>query len=43
MLLVYLSAWIGSVNGAMLVYYLSRKHGAERLEKQIAGRKRTRT
>jgi membrane protein DedA with SNARE-associated domain len=39
MLLVYLSAWIGSVSGAMFVYYLSRKHGAHRLEKQIAGAK----
>jgi membrane protein DedA with SNARE-associated domain len=37
--LVYLSAWLGSVSGAMLVYYLSRKHGADRLERQIAGTK----
>jgi membrane protein DedA with SNARE-associated domain len=39
MLLVYLSAWAGSVSGAMFVYWLSRRHGAARLERQIAGAK----
>jgi membrane protein DedA with SNARE-associated domain len=39
MAIVYASAWTGSVSGAMLVYWLSRRHGAERLERQIAGKK----
>ncbi len=39
MAIVYASAWAGNVSGAMLVYWLSRRHGAERLERQIAGKK----
>ncbi len=39
MSVVFLSAWSGSMSGAMLVFYLSRRYGAARLERQIAGAK----
>ena len=39
MLLVFLSAWVGNVGGALLVYYLGWRYGAQRLERQIAGDK----
>ena len=35
---VALSTWIGNVGGAMLVYLLARRYGAERLERRLAGR-----
>lgn len=36
---VFLSTWIGNVGGAMLVYVLGRRYGAERLERRLAGKK----
>jgi len=36
---VFLSAWTGNVAGALFVYYLGRRYGAERLERQLAGEK----
>jgi membrane protein DedA with SNARE-associated domain len=36
---VFLSAWFGNVGGALFVYYLGRRFGAERLERQLAGAK----
>ena len=33
----FLSTWIGNVAGAMLVYALGRRYGAERLERRLAG------
>jgi membrane protein DedA with SNARE-associated domain len=38
MLGAFLSTWIGNVSGAMLVYALGRRYGAERLERRLAGR-----
>jgi membrane protein DedA with SNARE-associated domain len=35
---VFLSVWIGNVSGAMLVYALGRRYGAERIEKRIGGK-----
>lgn len=35
---VFLSTWIGNVAGAMLVYALGRRYGAERLERRLAGK-----
>ena len=37
MLGVFLAVWVGNVAGAMLVYTLGRRYGAERLEKRLAG------
>lgn len=34
---VFSAVWIGNVSGAMLVYALGRKYGAERVEKRLAG------
>jgi membrane protein DedA with SNARE-associated domain len=34
---VFLAVWIGNVGGAMLVYALGRRYGAERLERRLAG------
>ncbi len=36
---VFSAVWIGNVAGAMLVYAVGRKYGAERLEKRLAGAK----
>jgi membrane protein DedA with SNARE-associated domain len=35
---VFLTTWIGNVGGAMLVYALGRRYGAERLERRLAGK-----
>ena len=37
MLGVFLAVWIGNVGGAMLVYALGRRYGAERMERRLAG------
>lgn len=34
---VFLATWTGNVVGAMLVYSLGRRYGAERLERRLAG------
>lgn len=34
---VFSAVWIGNVGGAMLVYVMGRKYGAERVEKRLAG------
>lgn len=34
---VFSAVWIGNVAGAMLVYVVGRKYGAERIEKRLAG------
>ena len=34
---VFGAVWIGNVSGAMLVYAIGRKYGAERVEKRLAG------
>lgn len=36
---VFLSAWVGNVLGALLVYQLGRRYGAESLERRVAGKK----
>lgn len=38
MLGVFLSVWVGNVSGAMLVYGLGRRYGAERIEKRLGGK-----
>ncbi len=38
MLGVFLSVWLGNVAGAMVVYSLGRRYGAERLERRLAGK-----
>ena len=38
LLLVAFFTWLGNVAGAMIVYGLARRYGAERLEKRIGGR-----
>jgi membrane protein DedA with SNARE-associated domain len=38
MLGVFLSVWVGNVAGAMLVYSLGRKYGAEKIEKRLGGK-----
>ena len=35
---VFLATWLGNVLGAMLVYRLGRRYGAERLERRLAGK-----
>lgn len=35
---VFLATWIGNVSGAMLVYALGHRYGAERLERRLAGK-----
>lgn len=35
---VFLATWGGNVAGAMLVYALGRRYGAERLERRLAGK-----
>ena len=35
---VFLATWIGNVAGAMVVYALGRRYGAERLERRLAGK-----
>ncbi len=37
--IVFLATWIGNVSGAMLVYALGRRYGAERLERRLAGKR----
>ena len=34
---VFSAVWVGNVAGAMLVYAVGRKYGAERVEKRLAG------
>ena len=34
---VFSAVWIGNVGGAMLVYALGKKYGAERIEKRLGG------
>jgi membrane protein DedA with SNARE-associated domain len=34
---VFGAVWVGNVAGAMLVYVIGRKYGAERVEKRLAG------
>jgi membrane protein DedA with SNARE-associated domain len=36
---VFLTTWLGNVGGAMLVYALGRRYGAERLERRLAGKR----
>jgi membrane protein DedA with SNARE-associated domain len=36
---VFLTTWVGNVGGAMLVYTLGRRYGAERLERKLAGKR----
>jgi membrane protein DedA with SNARE-associated domain len=36
---VFLATWLGNVSGAMVVYGLGRRYGAERLERRLAGKK----
>lgn len=36
---VFLSTWIGNVAGAILVYVLGRRYGAQRLERRLAGKR----
>ena len=36
---VFLATWIGNVTGALIVYALGRRYGAERLERRLAGAK----
>lgn len=38
MFAVFLVTWFGNVAGAMLVYALGRRYGAERLERRLAGK-----
>lgn len=38
LLLVAASTWAGNVGGAMLMYAMGRKYGAERLERRLGGR-----
>jgi membrane protein DedA with SNARE-associated domain len=38
MLAVFLATWAGNVMGAMIVYALGRRYGAERLERRLAGK-----
>jgi membrane protein DedA with SNARE-associated domain len=35
---VFGAVWVGNVAGAMLVYVMGRKYGAERMEKRLAGK-----
>ena len=35
---VFLAVWAGNVAGAMVVYALGRRYGAERLERRLAGK-----
>lgn len=35
---VFLVTWLGNITGAMLVYALGRRYGAERLEARLAGK-----
>ena len=35
---VFLTTWAGNIVGAMLVYTLGRRYGAERLERRLAGK-----
>lgn len=35
---VFLSTWLGNVTGAMVVYGLGHRYGAERLERRLAGK-----
>jgi len=34
---VFLSAWLGNVGGALAVYHVGRRYGADRLERMLAG------
>jgi len=34
---VFSAVWLGNVGGAMLVYLMGRKYGAERMERRLAG------
>lgn len=35
---VFLATWVGNVSGAMIVYLLGHRYGAERLERRLAGK-----
>ena len=35
---VFSAVWIGNVGGAMIVYVMGRKYGAERMEKRLVGK-----
>jgi membrane protein DedA with SNARE-associated domain len=35
---VFLAVWLGNVSGAVLVYALGRRYGAQRLERRLAGK-----
>ncbi|HEU4994459.1 MAG TPA: DedA family protein [Gemmatimonadaceae bacterium] len=35
---VFLATWVGSVSGAMIVYALGRKYGADRVERRMGGK-----
>lgn len=35
---VFLATWVGSVGGAMIVYALGRKYGADRVERRMGGK-----
>lgn len=35
---VFVVTWFGNIAGAMVVYYLGRRYGAERLERRLAGK-----
>lgn len=36
---VFLATWVGNVCGAMIVFGMGRRYGAERLEKRLAGKR----
>ncbi|MEX2180097.1 MAG: DedA family protein [Gemmatimonadaceae bacterium] len=36
---VFLSTWCGNVGGAMCVYFLGRRYGAQPMERRLAGRR----
>lgn len=39
LLVVFLVTWFGNVSGAMLVYLLGRRYGAERLQHRLGGKR----
>jgi membrane protein DedA with SNARE-associated domain len=38
-IMAFLATWVGNVSGAMVMYVLGRKYGAERLERRLIGDK----
>lgn len=40
---VFVATWLGNILGAMLVYAVGRRYGAERLERRLGGRNSERT